>query len=130
MKDQQHSAQNARDRRDQEAREQHPAAAQLRGALLPAQQWARLLRRGGDLPELPVPLLERLAEAVGNSCLTDLLRQGGGGGSIPWAPELPPWEGQAPEVNPIHTAPPLLLPLGPWPEGGGPWLPPARLGGG
>lgn len=128
MKDQQRSPQETRDQREDQKQEQEPHA-QARGLRLPAQQWAQLLRRGDGMLELPAPLLEQLAEAVGNSSLVNLLRQGGGGDPVAYMPDTLFWEGPEPEANHIQTAPPDLFTIAGWPKRSGPWPWPSKPGG-
>ena len=122
VKEQQRDPQKARDQSRDRGPEQRPLI-QAHGLRLPAQQWSQILRgAGGDLLELPVPLLEQLARGVGNSSLIDLLRQGGDGDPAACMPDALSWEGPEAEMNHIQTAPPDLFPFPGWPERSGPWL--------
>ena len=127
MKDQQRSTQpvQIQGKREQE----HSAVQQNQSMRLPAQQWTRLLQQmGGGLLDLPAPLLEQLAEAVGNSCLAELLRQGDGSGAEIFVPESLIWENQQPIENRIETAPPALVPETDWAVIGRTWLSPTQSG--
>lgn len=127
MKDQQRSVQETHDQRGDQKQERRPPV-QAHAARLPTQQWAQILRQGDGMLELPEPLLEQLAETVGNSSLAGLLRQGGGGDPVACAPDTLAWEGPEPEVNYIQTAPPDLFLFVGWPERRGSWTQPARPG--
>ena len=110
MKEQQQFRQEEQSR--ERIREQQPAR---RGPELSARQWEQLLRRGESLTALPAPLLEELAEAVGNSALAELLRGGGEGPALhPHMPEEFGGGGEEPEVNHIRTQPPRLERFSPW----------------
>jgi len=128
MKEQQRALQETHEQHRDQKQEQR-APTQNRGLRLPAQQWAQLLRQGDGMLELPAPLLEQLAEAVGNSSLIALLRQGGGGDPVACMSDALFWEGPEPEVNHIQTAPPDLFPFAGWPERNGSWPRPSKPGG-
>ena len=124
----QHAVREVRDQRAEQKQEQR-SGIQVHAARLPAQQWVQLLRQSDGLLDLPVSLLEQLAETVGNSDLGDLLRQHGGGVSpiLCTLDELE-WGEDETEVNNIQTAPPMLFPFPGWPEQSGTRLQPARPG--
>lgn len=125
MKEQQHSLQPIQTQKKTEKEQR--TSWQKHTPQLPAQQWARLLQNlDSGLLDLPAPLLEQLAESVGNSSLAELLRQGGGNDPALFAPETLAWNELQPEENPIETAPPALFPLTDWPAVGEAWLPPMR----
>ncbi|MBQ2697501.1 MAG: hypothetical protein IJF59_02400 [Clostridia bacterium] len=117
MREQQQASREVRSQSKDQARELS-APSRQQAARLPARQWAQLLSSGAGLTDLSPELLRQLAEAVGNSSLVDLLRQGGGDLPLVRLPEnlLSGLFGQEQDVNHITTAPPLLCPFPGWPE--------------
>lgn len=80
---------------------------------VPLQVYAQLLSGRAELTELSEPLLQTLAQAVGNSSLTALLRGGSAGGPALHMPEEPKGEhGLLP--NEIRTSPPRLTSPAAW----------------
>ena len=117
MKEQQHTTQENHHQREKE--QEQRLFTRTSAARLPAQQWARLLRRGNDLLAMPPPLLEELARSVGNSSLIELLRQTGGPNPDICTPEMLTDQWPESEVNYIQTVPPKLFLWEGWPESGG-----------
>lgn len=124
IKEQQQSPQKTQEHRQKE-QEKRGAAQKQTPQRLPAQQFAQLLRQQDSLPELPVPLLRDLAQIVGNSSLTDLMRGDGDGAAVVCAPEEPEGETDLPP-NWIRTSPPRLTVPPEWDAAGGQRPPPVR----
>lgn len=119
MKDQEAFQNKHAQERRQETEKPREASRAPEQILLHA--YARLLSGRADITGLPEPFLRSLAQAVGNDCLTELLRGGGAGGPALHAPEMPEGEdGLSP--NEIRTEPPRLAAPAAWdgPDGGRP----------
>lgn len=103
-------------RQDIQKQETQKPREALRGHFpeqIPLQACARLLSGRADMTELPEPLLQALAQAVGNSNLTALLRGGGAGGPALHMPEEPEGEHDL-SPNEIRTTPPRLTSPAAW----------------
>lgn len=92
---------------------------------IPLQAYAQLLSGRADITGLPEPFLQALAQAVGNDCLTELLRGGGLEEPAFHTPEMPEGEdGLSP--NEIRTEPPRLATPAAWDGSDGGRPQPAR----
>ena len=112
MKERQQSPQKAQDHW-QEKQEKRGAEQKQSVQQFPVQQLAQLLQQGDILSELPVPLLQELAQIVENSRMIELMRGDSGGVAIACAPQEPEGEADLPP-NPIRTSPPKLTVLPEW----------------
>ena len=97
----------------QEKQEKRGAEQKQSVQQFPIQQLAQLLQHGDILSQLPVPLLQELAQIVENSRMIELMRGDSGGVAIACAPQEPEGEADLPP-NPIRTSPPKLTVMPKW----------------